>query len=130
MSAVLRMMTALVTVLGRSRSSAAAATPQIGSFPEWDKTAPGTFDAVFSTASAFPATHAVTTNAGASLASGKSAFPGARTGFGQTFGSTHLQSYLTIVSLGTSASSTSTETFTAAPLASRSAMRQLGAPVR
>lgn len=106
--------TALVAVLAWGSTQANAATPPIGSFPTFTKTAAGTFDAVFSSASAFPSAQVVTTDAGASTASGKSAFLGASTGFGQTFGSTRLQPYLTIASLGASTASTTTVSFASA----------------
>ncbi|MHC5796765.1 hypothetical protein ACVXZ4_11460 [Lacisediminihabitans sp. FW035] len=113
-SALLGLGIALVAVLGLGGIPAVAATPPIGSFPVWTKAAAGTFDATFSAASAFPSAHVVTTDTGASIASGKSAFLGATTGFGQTFGSTRLQPYLTIASLGASTASTTTITFASA----------------
>jgi len=62
---------------------ATAATPPVGSFPDFQKTAPGEFTAYFSDYTGFPDVSISTDNAGAAIASGKSAFLGASTGFGK-----------------------------------------------
>jgi hypothetical protein len=100
-----------VIAVGGAPRSALAATPPIGTFPVWSSSAAGEFDAVFAAASGFPAAHVSTDNTGASVAAGKSAFLGATTGFGQQFGSSRLQPYLTIGANGLLSPSTTTITF-------------------
>ena len=91
---------------------ATAATPPVGSFPDFQKTAPGEFTAYFSDYTGFPDVSISTDNAGAAIASGKSAFLGASTGFGKQFGSSRQQPYITIASLGQDADDFSTTTLT------------------
>ncbi|CAN5167875.1 hypothetical protein BH09ACT1_BH09ACT1_26190 [soil metagenome] len=91
--------------------SAMAATAPIGAFPTWTKTAPGAFTGVFSAAAAFPSVSVTSSDTVSAIASGQSAFLGASTGFGQRFGSSRLQPYLTISSLGAVNPSVTTLTF-------------------
>ncbi|WP_354567304.1 hypothetical protein [Glaciihabitans sp. UYNi722] len=97
-----------------STGAAGAAPADIGSYPAWTKTAAGQFSGTFPAAAAFPNATVATNDTGASVASGKSAFLGATTGWGQTFGSSRLQPYITIASLGQTNASTSTVTFDSA----------------
>lgn len=85
---------ALALVAG---SPADAATPPVGSFPVWTQTGPTTFDGQLS-AAAGGGTIAVTTTASNPRVAetGTSAFLGPQTGFGQTFGSSRYQSYLSL----------------------------------
>jgi len=90
--------------------SVSAATPPVGSFPDLTRTAPGQFTASFSDYTGFPDATITTDNTGASIASGRSAFLGASTGFGKQFGSSRQQPYITIASLGQQADDFSTTT--------------------
>ena len=102
---------AVLAVPLSSATPAAAATPPVGVFPTWVKTGPGAFTGSFAAASGFPDVAVVTDDTGASVAAGRSAFLGPTTGFGQQFGTSRLQPYLTIASLGQTAASTTTVTF-------------------
>jgi hypothetical protein len=77
--------------------SASAATPPVGSFPVWAQTSSSTFSGRFSTAAGGGTVAVTTTGLNARVAeSGTASFLGASTGFGQHFGSSRYQSYLTI----------------------------------
>ena len=102
---------AVLAVPLSSATPAAAATAPVGVFPTWVKTGPGAFTGTFAAASGFPDVTVVTDDRGASVAAGRSAFLGPTTGFGQQFGTSRLQPYLTIASLGQTAASTTTVTF-------------------
>jgi hypothetical protein len=78
-------------------SSAAAATPPIGSFPVWTQPTPSTFSGQLAPAVGGGTIAVTTTAANARVAeTGQQAFLGAQTGFGGLFGSSRYQSYLTI----------------------------------
>ena len=104
---------ALITVL-LAAAPASAATAPVGSYATFTAVAPGSFDATFSANSAFPTAPVVSTDAGVAAASGRTAFLGDSTGFGAQFGSTRLQPYLTIGTIGAGAPSQTTVTFDAA----------------
>jgi hypothetical protein len=118
----LSLLAALALTLVASASASADSAPPgtIGSFPAWSITAsavPGeTFQgtATFGPAAGFPATSWVTNSATTRIPSGDSAYLGASTGFGQTFGSGRAQPYL-YLSPAASGPSTTTITFAAAP---------------
>ncbi|MEP6842950.1 MAG: hypothetical protein ABJA11_05480 [Pseudolysinimonas sp.] len=85
---------ALATGVG---SPAAAATPPIGSFPVWTQPTSYTFIGQLAPAVGGGTIAVSTTAANARIAeTGQQAFLGAQTGFGQKFGSSRYQSYLTI----------------------------------
>ena len=92
-------------------TSAVAATPPVGTFPVWTAT-PGGFDAVFTEQSGMPTAHVATTASSPGVAAGSAAFLGASTLFGDHFGSSRKQPYLTLGLAGISASQT-TVTFDA-----------------
>lgn len=80
-----------------TRAPAVAATPPIGSFPVWTQLSPSTFTGQLAPAVGGGAISVSTTAANARVAeTGQQAFLGAQTGFGQKFGSSRYQSYLTI----------------------------------
>jgi hypothetical protein len=113
---------ALGGALGTAASASADSAPPgtIGSFPTWTlaaSTVPGqTYQgtANFSAAAGFPATTWVTNSTTTRVPSGDSAFLGASTGFGQTFGSSRAQPYL-YLSPAASGPSTTTVTFAGPP---------------
>lgn len=86
-----------VVVTIASATPAAAATPPVGSFPVWTQTSSSTFTGQFSTAAGGGVVGVTTTSGNARVAeTGTASFLGAQTGFGQRFGSSRYQSYLTI----------------------------------
>ncbi|HEY4225046.1 MAG TPA: LPXTG cell wall anchor domain-containing protein [Pseudolysinimonas sp.] len=88
---------ALVVWGGPNAPSAHAATPPVGSFPVWAQTSPSSFTGQLSSALGGGVIAVTTTGTGARIAeSGTASFLGATTGFGQRFGSSRYQSYLTI----------------------------------
>ena len=91
--------------------TAHAATPPVGVFPAWSAT-PAGFDAVFSPESGMPTARVTTTGSAPSVAKGSAAYLGASTAFGQRFGTSRAQPYLTVGLNGLSASVT-TVTFDA-----------------
>ena len=109
----LALMSAVMALAIVGAAPATAATAPVGVFPTWNTTGPGQFTGSFSAASGFPDVTVSTDDTGAAIAQGKSAFLGATTGFGKQFGSSRLQPYLTIASLGGSDFSTTTLTFAA-----------------
>ncbi len=77
--------------------SVEAATPPVGSFPVWTQPTPTTFSGQFSAAAGGGAIGVTTTASSARVAeTGTASFLGAQTGFGQKFGTSRYQSYLTI----------------------------------
>jgi len=107
----LLLLAAVIAVPVSGAAPVAAATPPVGVFPTWVKTGPGAFTGSFAAASGFPDVTVVTDDTGATVAAGKSAFLGPTTGFGQQFGTSRLQPYLTIASLGQTNASTTSVTF-------------------
>ncbi|TBN57145.1 hypothetical protein EYE40_06865 [Glaciihabitans arcticus] len=100
-------------VFSSSALSASAATPPVGVFPTWTATGTG-FDATFAGASTIPVAHLTTTSATTpTIAQGASAFLGANTGFGDRFGSSRKQPYLTISAASVVTPSATTLTFDA-----------------
>jgi hypothetical protein len=103
-----------------SASADSAPPGTIGSFPTWSIAAsptPGeTYQgaATWSAAAGFPATSWITNSSTTKVPTGDSAFLGASTGFGQTFGSSRSQPYL-YLSPASSGPSTTTITFAGAP---------------
>jgi len=86
-----------IALAASSAAPAGAATPPVGSFPVWTQTSPTTFSGQFSTAAGGGAIGVTTTGGNARVAeTGTASFLGAQTGFGQRFGSSRFQSYLTI----------------------------------
>jgi hypothetical protein len=78
-------------------SPASAVTPPIGSFPVWTQGSSSTFSGQFSAAAGGGSIAVSTTGLNARVAeTGTASFLGASTGFGQHFGSSRYQSYLTI----------------------------------
>ncbi len=110
---------ALTSPIPASADSAPPGT--IGSFPTWTIAASSTpgetyqGSAVFSAAAGFPATSWVTNSVTTKVPSGDSAFLGASTGFGQTFGSSRAQPYLYLSPAASNAPSTTTITFAGDP---------------
>jgi LPXTG-motif cell wall-anchored protein len=87
---------AIVLTLAASEP-ATAATPPVGSFPVWTQTSPTAFSGQFSAAAGGGAIGVTTTASNARVAeTGTASFLGAQTGFGQRFGTSRYQSYLTI----------------------------------
>lgn len=87
----------IVVALAGASAPAAAATPPVGSFPVWTQNSPSSFTGQLSPASGGGTVGVTTTGGGARVAeTGTASFLGAQTGFGQRFGSSRYQSYLTI----------------------------------
>jgi len=92
----------LATVVGAaiavvSAAPAGAATAPVGSFPVWTQSSSNTFTGQLSPAAGGGSIGVTTTGGNARVAeTGTASFLGPQTGFGQRFGSSRSQSYLTI----------------------------------
>jgi LPXTG-motif cell wall-anchored protein len=88
---------AATVLVGSAQEAAQAANPPVGSFPVWTQPTASTFSGQLSTAAGGGTIAVTTTASNARVAdTGQAAFLGAQTGFGQKFGSSRYQSYLTI----------------------------------
>lgn len=114
---------ALGIALAAANPASADSAPagMIGSFPTWTSTAssgPGTTfagTAAFATSAGFPGVSWTTNASTAQSPSGQSTFLGSSTGFGQTFGSTRAEPYLSLSTAAAITPSTTTLTFAGAP---------------
>lgn len=111
-------LTAALALVLSAAPAGAVSSDQVGVFPTWQVAgASGSFTAtpVFPASAGFPATPVTSTSTVLTPQSGASAYLNAGTGFGQEFGSSRLQPYLTFGAAAGRANSTTTITFDAAP---------------
>ena len=88
---------AATVLVGSAQQAAQAANLPVGSFPVWTQPSASTFSGQLSPAAGGGTIAVTTTASNARVAdTGQAAFLGAQTGFGQKFGSSRYQSYLTI----------------------------------